>query len=115
MIAKATTHGQLFCATGGTHLTSNDMLTAFESKNREEDIKKLQQSKKEQQFLEKCVVEENEILANNKPVAELSVVELEELLLMHQIPKAKKGNKNDKLVKWKEILLSKKIPSSFDI
>ncbi len=43
MITKATNHGQLFCATGGAHLTSNDMLTALESKIREEDIKKLQQ------------------------------------------------------------------------
>ena len=56
MITKATTHGQLFCATSGAHLTSNDMLTALESKIREEDIEKLKQSKKEQQFLEKCVV-----------------------------------------------------------
>ncbi len=65
--------------------------------------------------MEKFVVEGNEILANNKPVAELSAIEFEKLLLMHQIPKAKMGNKHNKLVKWKEILLSKKLPPSFDI
>jgi len=33
---------------------------------------------------------------NNKPVEELSAVELEKLLLMHQIPKSKMGNKHEK-------------------
>ncbi len=50
MIVKATTHGQLLCTTRDAHLTSNDMLAAFEAKIKEGEIKKLEQSEKEQQF-----------------------------------------------------------------
>ncbi len=57
----------------------------------------------------------NEILMNNKLVEEVSAVELEKILLMHQIPKSKTGNKHNKLVKWKEILQSNKHPHSFKI
>ncbi len=71
--------------------------------------------KKEWHFFERCAKEGAEILKNNKPVEDLTAVELEKLLLMHQIPKSKMGNKNDKIEKWKRIVESKKLPPSFKI
>ncbi len=70
------------------------MFAAFEAEIKEGEIKKLEQSKKEWKFWKKCALKGNEILMNNKWVEELSAVELEKLLLMHQIPKSKMENKH---------------------
>ncbi len=41
----------IFCGTGGAHLTSNHMLATLEAKQNNEEIKQLEQSKKECQYL----------------------------------------------------------------
>ncbi len=50
------------------------------------------------------------MLEKNKPVESLTGVELEKLLLMHQVPWEEFGDKTKKLRLWRKILLSNKPP-----
>ncbi len=54
--------------------------------------------------------ERHEVLEKNKPVESLTGIELEKLLLMHQVIRKEFGDKTKKLQSWREILLSIKPP-----
>jgi len=54
-IKDAKTAGQMFCATGGRHLNSNDFFKAKEIQSRQADMKKTEDAKKEQS---KCCAEQ---------------------------------------------------------
>ena len=105
LLAKATTHGKKFSATGGLHLTSDDVLIGSEYAIREkekerltkEKVNRLRQLNVEQKAKE--ILEKQASNINNN----LTVGELNALLAWHKVPKLNNMNKERKLQKWQEI------------
>ena len=105
LLAKATTHGKKFSATGCLHLTSDDVLIGSEYAIREKEKERLTKEKVNRLWLLNVERKAKEILEkqasniNNN----LTVGELNALLALHKVPKLNNMNKERKLQKWQEI------------
>ncbi len=99
LIAEAKSHGQLFPATGGSHLTSDNFFKAMEVPVWAKKVKQFEDDNKRRLQLEKNKIKGKEVLAMNKPTEQLNATDLEKLLLWHNVPKKELGNKREKLKK----------------
>jgi hypothetical protein len=105
LLAKATTHGKKFSATGCLHLTSDDVLIGSEYAIREKEKERLTKEKVNRLWQLNVERKAKEILEkqasniNNN----LTVGELNALLALHKVPKLNNMNKERKLQKWQEI------------
>eukprot|EP00984_Skeletonema_dohrnii_P018305 scaffold8528_cov85-Skeletonema_dohrnii-CCMP3373.AAC.1 len=100
-ISTASTHGKLFHATGGTHLTSDDIFIATEKKVREGEISTL--TKKKEKFMQMQSVETdaNELLERGPPY---KLPELKAILKYHQVKGCSSFNKAAAEAKLQEIV-----------
>ena len=111
-ISYAKTHGQLFHATGGQHITSDDMFKGYKINNKKRRIEELEKDKEARREFEKIRQSAIAILNQQKPPKNISDRELEILLCYEGVQKSKKVNKPNKLIKWKKILDNeRKVPS----
>jgi len=113
LMAEAKSHGQLFCATGGSHVTSDNFFKAMEVPIRKKQIKEMEEDKKRRQYFAKCLLEGQAVLDQNKSDNQFSSLELEKILLMHHVPKKDMGSKRDKLQMWMDIKATMKPPPIF--
>ncbi len=113
LIAEAKPQGELFHATGSSHLTGDDFFKAMEVPVWAKKIKQLKDEKKKRLQLEKNEAEGKEVLPVNNQMDYLDVIELEKLLIWHNVPKKEMGNKKEKLRKWKSTLSANQLPLLF--
>jgi hypothetical protein len=107
-IQKATTHGNLFHATGGGHLTDDDIFLAAQKKVVETEIKELQKRKESAGKMLDIERKARLILVQTKSFQTYNIAELRVLLTYYQV-KGLSGMKKDAMAeKWKEILQSQK-------
>ena len=107
-ISQATTHGNLFHATGGGHLTDKDVFLALQKKKVEAEIKQLKKKKDVSLKMGDVVAKANAILQQQKLYTTYTKVELSALLLYHQVKGISAMKKDSMVAKWKEIMDSKK-------
>ena len=72
MIKKAKTSGQMFYATGGQHLNSDEFFQARALADREEAIVKAEKEKQKRLLLIKLHEDARELLASKGPLTEAS-------------------------------------------
>ena len=104
-MVKASTHGGLFCATGGGHLTCDDMFKSFEVPMWEREIKEVEKTKQHRFDRVKDEMEGKAVLALGKRIDQYFVPDLEKPLLWYGIPKSLHGNQPDMLAKWTDLCL----------
>ena len=100
-ISKASTHGKLFHATGGTHLTCDDIFLATEKKVREGEISELTKKKEkvvQMQSVETCA---KELLQREGPY---NLVELKLILKYYQVKGCSSLKKPAAVAKFQEII-----------
>ncbi len=107
-LAAASTHGAFFAATGGEHLTSDDVFKQAELMKRKETITKLEKDKKMREAMVPLAEKAKLILQKKKPVENLRANDLTTLLRWYQVPKATEGKLEDKRKKWQGVLESGK-------
>ena len=108
MLANATTHGNKHLITGGAHLMNNDMFLAAASREKEFTLKQMKQEKKSRILKYNTQQKALAILVKNSLEYQaeceytcLNAEDLGTLIRFHgQIPK---GDKQQKLLMWKEI------------
>ena len=83
LLAKASSHGEKFFATGGEHVTSDDAFKAAEIVYRTKRVKDLEKEKKERIADEETEKAALNILELEKPVAKLVGTQLKVLLLFY--------------------------------
>ena len=103
-LAKAKSHGAKFTATGGGHVTSNDMFKAMEMEAREKEIKLMEDDKKSRKKQERTEERATEALVRvNYKFEDLKATELIDILRWYQIPSSEIGSKEYNYELWKEI------------
>eukprot|EP00804_Cyclotella_cryptica_P026199 CCRYP_009772-RA/>CCRYP_009772-RA protein AED:0.17 eAED:0.17 QI:0/0/0/1/0/0/3/0/383 len=113
-ISKATTHGNLFHATGGGHLTDEDVFFALQKKKVKAEIKQLKKKKDVSLKMGDVAAKANAIIQQQKLYTTYTKGELSVLLVYRQV-KGISGMKKDVMVsKWKQILESKKAAPACD-
>ena len=115
LLSQAKTHGNIFAATGGIHLTANDIFKSIALKQRKLTREKLKKEKTLHERQERNQVAAEEILQEKgeNPMT-LTSADLSALLTWHQFPKVAGMKKEDKLVAWMQIKSSRKAPPLFD-
>ena len=102
----------MFHATGGDHLTSDDMFCGAEVNNRKKQVASMEKEKDARILFAKRKKAAVLVLRQGKFIDDLSDTELGILLLFHGVPVGKMGNKPDKKAKWQAIINNEeKIPS----
>ena len=121
LLAKATTHGTKWMATGGSHLMTEDYFKSVELPKRENEIKamemdKLKRIKGDQlrRDAEAILVARRDALAN-KQYNVLNAAELETLLKWHNVPKAHKEKKAGMVARWATIWEGGLKPPFFEV
>lgn len=110
LLAKASTHGEKFTATGGSHLTSDDMFCAMEIPVWEKEIKDMEKDKEDRVSMKNAKDDARKILIGSAKGAGVprqgtfSGAELDTLLKWYQVPAKDVPNKPKKVEKWVEIL-----------
>jgi selenophosphate synthase len=84
-IQQATTHDNLFHATGGGHLTDDDIFLSAQKKVVETEIKKLQKRKKSAGKMLDVERKAKEILVQTKSLQTYNIAELRVLLTYYQV------------------------------
>jgi hypothetical protein len=109
LLAKATTHGTKWMATGGSHLMTEDFFKSVEVPRRKNEIKTMEMNKLERikgdrlrRDAEAILVARRDDLANKQYNA-LNATELETLLKWHNVPKAHKEKKAGMVERWRTI------------
>jgi hypothetical protein len=102
-ISKASTHGKLFHATGGTHLTSDDIFIATEKKVREGEFSTLKKKKEKctQMHMQSVETDAKELLERGPPY---KLPELKAILKYHQVKGCSSLNKPAAEAKLQEII-----------
>ena len=115
LLSEAKKHGQIFAATGGDHLTSNDMFKAIELKRRKILRDRLEKEKTLRQRQERTESNAWAILEKtaNDPT-KLTASDLTILLTWHQQPKVASMKKDAKLNAWLRIVEQNKVPPPFE-
>ncbi len=83
-ISQATTHGNLFHATGGGHLTDEDVFLALQKKKVEAEIKQLKKKKDVSVKMGDVMAKANAILQEQNLYTPYTKIKLSVLLLYHQ-------------------------------
>jgi hypothetical protein len=111
LLSQAKTHGNIFAATGGIHLTDNDIFKSIALKQRKLTREKLKREKTLRNCQERNQVAAEEILQEKRvnPTA-LTSADLSALLTWHQFPKVAGMKKEEKLVAWMQIKAVEKPP-----
>jgi hypothetical protein len=115
LLREAKTHGQIFAATGGDHLTSNDVFKSIKLKRRKVLRERLAKEKTLRQRQERTELNCWAILekTTNDPT-KLTASDLTILLTWHQKPKVASMKKDAKLNAWLQIIEQKKVPPPFE-
>ncbi len=114
LLAQAKKHGQIFTATGGDHLTSNNMFKSIELKARMVAKAELIRAKKISERLEKNELNGRLILeAKSSNPLKLTVADLTIVLTWHQHQKISGMKKAAKVLAWKGIVDNNRQPPLF--
>ena len=104
LLSNAKTHGNIFAATGGVHLTANDIFQGIALKQRKVLREKLVKEKTLRQRQEKTEGKALVILqTKGEDMRTLTSADLTTLLTWHQHPKVAGMKKDAKFVVWMEI------------
>jgi len=104
ILSKASTHGKKFCATGGIHLTSDDVLVGAEYSIREKDKERLTKEKARRMKLTTVEAKAKLVLeTKGDDITKYSVPDLDALLSWYQVPKNNKMLRNEKQQKWESV------------
>ena len=115
LLSNAKTHGSIFAATGGVHLTSNDIFQGIALKQRKVLREKLAKAKTLRKRQEKNEGDALYILqTKGEDLMTLTSADLTTLLTWHQHPKVATMKKDAKFVAWMEIKNRGKAPPSFE-
>ena len=121
LLAKATTHGTKWMATGGSHLMTEDFFKSVELPKRENEIKAMEMDKLERikgdqlrRNAEVILVARRDALVN-KQYNVLNAAELETLLKWHNVPKAHKEKKAGMVARWATIWEGGLKPPFFEV
>jgi len=115
LLSHAKTHGSIFAATGGVHLTANDIFQSIALKQRKVLREKLAKEKTLRQRQEKTEGDALYILqTKGEDLTKLTSTNLTSLLTWHQHPKVAGMKKDAKFVAWMELKKRGKAPPAFD-
>jgi hypothetical protein len=121
LLAKATTHGTKWMATGGSHLMTENFFKYVEVPRRENEIKAMEMNKSERikgeqlrQDTEAILVARSDALTNMQYNV-MNTTELETLLKWHNVPKATKEKKASMVARWATIWEGGQKPPFFEV
>ena len=115
MLAKLNTHGKLFTATGGGHLTSDDIFIASEMATREKEKKRLT-SEKTCRLRKMAAEEKGKLVLSTKGVEGngWSVPDVDAVLAWYDVPQQNKlTTKEAKMRAWAKIWQEDKEPPMY--
>ena len=115
LLSQAKTHGSIFAATGGVHLTANDIFKGIVLKQRKVAREKLAREKTVRERQEK--VESNAMIiqaAKGGDVTKLTRTNLTVLLTWYQHANVAKMKKDKKLAAWVVIVSSGRAPPPYE-
>ena len=101
-------------ATGGCHLTHDDMLISIEMASRSKDAGEIEKEKKLRLGLQAAEESARAILALGKLVEDLKGADLDVLLKWHQVKMEKGAKVPDKRRVWSEIVEEGRSPPSYE-
>ncbi len=115
LLSKAKKHIHIFAATGGIHLTTNDIFKGIVLKQRKLTREKLAKEKVVRERQEKVETKAMAILAEKgDDLTKLTAADLTVLLTWHQHAKVATMKKAEKLAAWVTIVGSGNAPPSFE-
>jgi hypothetical protein len=114
LLSRAKNAGQRHMATGGCHLTHDDMLISIEMASRSKDAGEIEKEKKLRIGLQAAEESARAILALGKLVEDLKGADLDVLLKWHQVKMEKGAKVPDKRRVWKEIFEEGRSPPSYE-
>jgi hypothetical protein len=114
LLSRAKNAGQRHMATGGCHLTHDDMLISIEMASRAKDAGEIEKEKKLRLGLQAAEESARAILALGKLVADLKGADLDVLLKWHQVKMEKGAKVPDKRRVWSEIVEEGRSPPSYE-
>ena len=115
LLSNAKTHGSIFAATGGKHLTANDIFKGIALKQRKVLREKLAKEKTLRKRQEKTEGDALYILqTKGEDLMTLTSADLTTLLTWHQYPKVAGMKKAAKFVAWMEIKNRRKAPPAVE-
>ena len=115
LLAKASTHGEKFTATGGTHLTSDDFFKAMEINLREKEVVSMKADRQKRLDSEAAHMAAKSILCMAKGPQSYTAKELTVLLKWYNVPMKEVTSKALKMAKWQAIMVSLADPPSYDV
>jgi len=116
LLMKSNTHGKLFTATGGGHLTADDIFIASEMSTREKEKKRLA-SEKTRRLRKMAAEEKGKLVLSTKGVEGngWSVSDVDAVLAWYDFPHGNKlTNKDAKMSAWAKIRQEGKEPPIFE-
>ena len=115
LLAKANTHGKLFSATGGMHLTSDDIFISAEMSTREKEMKRLT-TEKNRRLKQMKVEEKGQRVLDTKGDDSTSwtVADVDAVLAWYNHPQRNKLSKELKLKAWDAIRDRGKPPPTYE-
>jgi hypothetical protein len=113
-LAHARGHGGRFHATGGMHITSDDLFISIEMNARNDERATVEKEKKLRLSLQANEDKAMGVINQGKPLNLLSVADLDVLLAYHQAPKTKGAKKVDKVLQWMTILADDSQPPAYE-
>jgi len=117
LLMKSNTHGKLFTATGGGHLTADDIFIASEMSTREKEKKRLA-SEKTRRLRKMAAEEKGKLVLSTKGVEGngWSVSDVDAVLAWYDFPHRNKlTNKDAKMSAWAKIRQEGKEPPIFEM
>jgi hypothetical protein len=114
LLSRAKNAGQRHMATGGCHLTHDNMLISIEMASRSKDAAAIEKDKKLQLGQQAAEESAQAILALGKPVDDIKGVDLDVLLKWHQVKMEKGAKVPDKHRVWKKIVEKGRSPPSYE-
>jgi hypothetical protein len=115
LLSRAKTHGNIFTATGGVHLTANDIFKGIVLKQRKVEREKLAKEKTVRMRQEKTATNAMIIqAAKGGDVTKLTGADLTTLLTWYQQANVAKMKKEEKVAAWVDIVSSGRAPPSYE-
>jgi hypothetical protein len=115
LLSQAKTHGNIFAATGGVHLTANDIFKGIVLKQRKVTRKKLAREKTVRERQEKTETNAKIIQAGKgEDVTKLTLADLGVLLTWYQRANVAKMKKPERLAAWVAIVSSGRAPPAYE-
>ena len=115
LLSQAKTHGNIFAATGGVHLTAIDIFKGIVLKQRKVEREKLAKEKTVRMRQEKVATNAMIIqAAKGEDVTKLTGADLTILLTWYQHANVSKMKLDEKLAAWVDIVSSGRAPPSYE-